>query len=211
MASFLPRLRPALTPAALVLCSPALAHHPMGGQVPASALEGFLSGLGHPVIEPVHLLFLVGVAALAGLTRLPPRAAFALLVLYVLASVGATALGAADGSPVALQFALSASLLCVVPWLWIRRFPAAKTAAGIAVLAGAVHGLAFAEAVIGAEPIPFIAYMVGLAVVQSLLLAFACLAVGWLARRHPPHLPQVSRVLAGSLLAAGLVFAISAV
>ena len=36
------------------LSLPAAAHHPMGGAMPATAMEGFLSGLGHPVIEPDH-------------------------------------------------------------------------------------------------------------------------------------------------------------
>ena len=40
---------------------PAAAHHPMGGATPGTLMEGFLSGLGHPVIGVDHLLFIVAV------------------------------------------------------------------------------------------------------------------------------------------------------
>ena len=55
--------------AALVLTAvPASAHHIMGGEMPSTFGQGLLSGLGHPVIGPDHLAFLiaVGVATLTG-------------------------------------------------------------------------------------------------------------------------------------------------
>src|SRR5262249_61127194 len=46
----------------LVPCiPPASAHHLMGGKLPGNAWEGFLSGLGHPIIGPDHFAFVVGV------------------------------------------------------------------------------------------------------------------------------------------------------
>ena len=37
-----------------------LAHHPFGmEEVSLSPLQGFLSGVGHPLLGPDHLLFLV--------------------------------------------------------------------------------------------------------------------------------------------------------
>lgn len=43
------------------------AHHAMDYALPASALEGFLSGIGHPVIGVDHLLFVVGAGVVAAL------------------------------------------------------------------------------------------------------------------------------------------------
>lgn len=203
------RLRLLAGTAACLPLTSALAHHPMDGQVPDSALDGLLSGLGHPVIEPVHLLFLLGAAALAGVTRVPTRTAILLLVLYVLASLGATALEVAPVGSAGLKLALAGSLLALAPWLWLRRFPAAVGAAALAAVAGAAHGLAFAEAVVGAESTPILAYLAGLALVQSGLLAVVCIVLRRIVRRHPQGLANESKALAGSLLAAGLVLALA--
>ena len=44
----------------LLLASPALAHHPfgMGDSSELTAWQGLLSGIGHPLLGPDHLLFL---------------------------------------------------------------------------------------------------------------------------------------------------------
>ena len=42
---------------------PAFAHHPLAGKTPSSFIEGFLSGIGHPVIELGHLIFAIATAA----------------------------------------------------------------------------------------------------------------------------------------------------
>ena len=44
---------------------PALAHHPMGGATPATLWQGLASGVGHPVIGPDHLAFLIAAGVLA--------------------------------------------------------------------------------------------------------------------------------------------------
>ena len=51
---------------ALSLFSPAHAHHPfgMGDSTDLSALQGLLSGIGHPLLGPDHLLFLLAIACL---------------------------------------------------------------------------------------------------------------------------------------------------
>ena len=42
-----------------LMTASASAHHVMGGKIPTTFAEGFLSGLGHPVIGPDHLAFLL--------------------------------------------------------------------------------------------------------------------------------------------------------
>ena len=49
------------------LSLPAAAHHPMGGKLPTTALEGLLSGLGHPVIGPDHLAFIIAIGIAAAI------------------------------------------------------------------------------------------------------------------------------------------------
>ena len=55
---------------AVSLISPAHAHHPfgMGDSTDLSALQGLLSGIGHPLLGPDHLLFLLAIAFI-GLQR----------------------------------------------------------------------------------------------------------------------------------------------
>ena len=51
----------------LVVASPASAHHPMGGKMPSTFFEGFLSGLAHPLIGVDHLAFIVAVGLFAAI------------------------------------------------------------------------------------------------------------------------------------------------
>src|ERR1700721_4016896 len=53
----------------LLVAAPASAHHAMGGP-PSTAIEGFLSGLGHPVIGADHLALLLAVGVIVGVARL---------------------------------------------------------------------------------------------------------------------------------------------
>ena len=48
---------------------PALAHHVMGGRMPASFSEGLLSGFGHPIIGLDHLAAVLAVGCLAAAHR----------------------------------------------------------------------------------------------------------------------------------------------
>ena len=50
-----------------LMAPPAFAHHPTGGKLPATLWHGLLSGLGHPVIGPDHLAFLLAFGAVAAL------------------------------------------------------------------------------------------------------------------------------------------------
>ncbi len=73
--------------AVLLLAEPALAHHVMGGRMPANFGEGFLSGLGHPVIGIDHFAAVVAVGCLAAAHRAAP----ALAVGFVLAMIAGVA------------------------------------------------------------------------------------------------------------------------
>ena len=51
----MPSRSPTALAAALIAGTPvpALAHHPMGGEAPAHAWQGVLSGIAHPVNSPI--------------------------------------------------------------------------------------------------------------------------------------------------------------
>ena len=55
-----------LLASSFAFATPAFAHHMMGGKLPSTFGEGFLSGLGHPVIGLDHLAFIVAAGVIAG-------------------------------------------------------------------------------------------------------------------------------------------------
>jgi len=179
---------------------PAFAHHPMGGATPATLWEGFASGIGHPVIGADHLAFLLMAGVLAAM--LPAgRGLLAILAFVVggflgsLAHVGGIGFGPVEALVALTVLAAGAALL--------RGVPGALLPAGFA-LAGLVHGHAFAEAIIGAEPSPLLAYLGALTLMQAAVGLGAML----LARRIAAagHGPMLRRVAGAGGVAAGLLF-----
>ena len=142
---------------------PALAHHPLDGEVPSTLWQGFASGVGHPMIGPDHLAFLLAAGVLAA--ALPTaRGAFAILAFVAGGFAGSLAHVAGIGfGPVEALVALSVAAAGAA---LLAGAPAALLPAGFA-LAGLVHGHAFAEAIIGAEPTPLVAYLAALALTQA--------------------------------------------
>ncbi|HEY8381482.1 MAG TPA: HupE/UreJ family protein [Microvirga sp.] len=154
---------PATLLAGLALATPALAHHPMGGMIPATFGQGFLSGLGHPVIGLDHL------AALVGLGLVSARFARVLLlpVLWLVAMVAGTALHqAAIDLPLA-EALVAASVIVIGLAAALRPALPLGIAAPLFVLGGLAHGHALAETIVGAEPTPVAAYLLGLVLVQG--------------------------------------------
>src|SRR5262249_62342369 len=54
---------------ALAMAEPAAAHHVMGGVMPTTAMQGLMSGLGHPVIGLDHFAAVVAVGCLSAAPR----------------------------------------------------------------------------------------------------------------------------------------------
>lgn len=179
----------------LVWQMPAYAHHAMDGDLPQTFLQGLLSGLAHPIIGLDHLAAIVGVGALAGIAGrgIVPVLAFSTAMMAGVALhlgridlpggellVGLATLGI--GALLILRVAIS-------PALAVTLFAAA----------GVIHGHALGESIVGAEPTPIVAYLVGLFIVQTAIGLVACLAVRRLAASQ-------ARTIA--LSAAGVVVAL---
>src|SRR5437588_7089869 len=65
----------------LATAGTASAHHLMGGKIPSTFAEGILSGVGHPIIGPDHLAFLIALGIAVGVARL----SFVNLFLFLIA------------------------------------------------------------------------------------------------------------------------------
>jgi urease accessory protein len=159
----------------LLYALPAAAHHPTGGRVPATALQGFLSGLGHPVIGVDHLVFVIAVGLLSALK---PRGIW-IPVAFVLAAIAGTGLHLAGLDLPGTELWISASVLAFGLLLAIPNTVHPGFIVGLGAIAGLFHGYAYGEAIIGADMPALVAYLAGFTVIQ---LAIA-LAANRLAQR----------------------------
>ena len=150
----------------------ASAHHLMGGKTPSTFADGILSGLGHPIIGPDHLAFLVALGVAVGVGGLSFATPF--LFLVAMAS-GVAAHVAAFNIPAAEMIVALSVIVAGVLLALDRRFPASGWAA-IFSIAGFFHGYAYGESIYGAETTPLAAYLVGLVAVQTVLVLAIALA-----------------------------------
>ena len=160
------------------LTSSALAHHPLGGETPQTLLHGLLSGIGHPLIGFDHLAFIVGVgllAALRGLLFLP--------LGFVVGTLLGTLLILGGVSLPYVEVMISLSVLLVGIAVILEKHLSALPVLSLTAFAGLFHGWAYGEAVIGAEPTPIVAYLLGFGLTQ-LAIAFIAMASVWLSRRY---------------------------
>lgn len=175
-----------------LMTASASAHHVMGGKMPTTFAEGFLSGLGHPVIGPDHLAFLLAIGVAVGVGGLN----LVLPLLFVVASAigvtlhvnGVNLPGAEIVVAVSVLFAgfLIARGRALPVSLWAILFAAA----------GLFHGYAFGESIFGAERSPLHAYLLGLIIVQSVLTVGTALFV----RRKAGGVSAIAPRLAGAVI-----------
>ena len=189
--------RSILTAAVALAATPALAHHPMGGETPATFMNGLLSGIGHPILGLDHLAFVVAVgiaAALAGSRVLLPLAFIATTVAGTVLHVAAIDLFAVEAI-IALSVATIGLLLATGARVSMIVF------AALFAVAGLFHGHAYGEAVFGAEATPLLAYLAGFGLTQWIIAVLAGFAVlpGAAAERVR------ARVAGGMVAGAGLL------
>lgn len=146
----------------LTTTTAAMAHHPLGGMTPTSFSEGFLSGLGHPVIGFDHLAFVIAVGLIAAFhsNRLLMPAAF------VIGTVGGAMLTLAAVTLPLAELVITGSVIVGGALAMRGRVTDLRLAGGFAAGAGLFHGWAYGATIIGAEPTPIFAYLAGFGLVQ---------------------------------------------
>ena len=156
-----------LTPLFLLLTflsNTALAHHPfgMGESTDLSGWQALLSGIGHPLLGPDHLLFMLGIA-LVGLKR-SIKWIFPLLAL----GLAGSALVQLQPLPdlVAPWAEALVSLTLAVEGLIVLNLVSTKWLLPMFSL----HGYLLGSTIVGAEPTPLIGYFLGLFLAQLFLL-----------------------------------------
>ncbi len=149
----------------------AWAHHFMGGGVPETFAQGFLSGLGHPVIGLDHAAFIVAAGFFLALIQ---GGMWGVLALIAGSLVGAALHLTGFGLPGG-EIGVALSVILIGGLLMARRRIGLTWLAGGLGLAGMLHGHAYAESIFGAEATPLVAYLFGFSLIQLGIAAAALL------------------------------------
>ena len=186
------RLAAFLAAVCLAAVSPASAHHMMDGDLPSNFTQGLLSGLGHPVIGPDHLAFLIAVGVAVGVGGL----SLALPIVFVAASALGVWLHVLEFNLPGVELIVAASVVLIGVLVALgRELPLAAWAALFG-LAGIAHGYAYGESIVGAEPAPLWAYLIGLVIIQSAL----SVGVAMITRRSGESVSAIAPRLAGAVV-----------
>lgn len=183
-----------------------LAHHPMGHMMPESFWQGLLSGLGHPVIGLDHLVFLLALGLLTGLHN---KFSVWPLFFFLATSVLGALVSASGLSLPLIELGVAMSVVLIGSALaagWVGRWMALVLWAATA---GLFHGLAYGEAIIGAEPAPIMAYLLGFLIIQSAIVSGVAYLVRALRRTSRSGLVVTGSRYCGAVVGfTGAVFAI---
>ena len=146
----------------LTIASAAFAHHPLGGMTPETALHGFLSGVGHPVIGFDHLAFVIAIGLMAAFHR----ARLVMPAAFVAGTLGGTMLILASVTLPLAEVVITGSVMVAGGFAMRGKITDIRPAAALAAGAGLFHGWAYGQAVVGAETTPIVAYLLGFGFVQ---------------------------------------------
>ncbi len=186
----------AVTAAAIAALStsPAAAHHAMDGELPSTFMQGLLSGLGHPVIGPDHLAFIVALGIAAAVV---PGSLAVIATFVALSAAGVLIHIAKLDVPMVEPLVALTVLLAGAALVWSRSVTRPMWVA-LAAVAGLLHGYAFGELIVGAERTVLGAYIVGIALITALIAT----AVMTIARKVlvPDGIPAPSLKIAGAAL-----------
>jgi urease accessory protein len=180
-----------------ILAEPAFAHHVMGGRMPATFGEGILSGLGHPVIGLDHFAAVVAVGCLAA----AHRQGAALAVAFVVAMMCGVAVHLQAVTVPAAEILVAVSVILLGTILIRRSDLPLAGALALFVLVGLIHGYALGESIYGAERTPLVAYLIGLAVIQSVVALSAMSIARIVAGKDAVKLRLIGAGIAGIGLA----------
>lgn len=177
---------------------PVFAHHVMDGRMPATFADGLLSGLGHPIIGIDHFTAVVAVGCIAA----AHRAGWALALGYVAAMMAGVAAHLQGMSVPAAEVLVALTVIGLGLLMLRKQAMSATVALASFVLVGLLHGYALGESIFGAERTPLYAYLVGLAVIQSVIALAAMTVTRTLTRKSAE--PVSLRLLGAGVVGVGL-------
>lgn len=140
-----------------------MAHHVNDMQLPRTFSEGLLSGLAHPVIGPDHLAFIVALGLVAYMIKKPVQ-----LPLFFVGGTLAGCFAHMAGIDLPMVEPMVASSVVLIGALITLNAANERSMIWLpaALVAGAFHGYAYGESIIGSVTSALTAYLIGFAVVQ---------------------------------------------
>ena len=175
---------------------------------PKTFAEGFMQGVGLPVISIYHLAAMIGIGILVGIAArgIVPVLAFGVAAIAGVAIQLSPYDIPADGAFVALTTMVIGVLIL------LRQTLSPKVASMVFAVAGLVHGYSLGAVLVGADAIPIVAYVAGLLIAQTALGVASCAitlgATKWPAQRTVLVVAGCLVVVAGGVAAieaAGLI------
>ena len=154
----------------LFCANPVFAHHVMGGELPVTFLDGFLSGLGHPIIGIDHLAFILGMGLVSSLHRNP----YFLPVAFLTGTLCGIFLKLTLIEFHMIEFAVACSVILLGALLLRGKHLKVANIICIFAATGTLHGYAYGDSIVGSELAPLTAYLMGLMVIQY---AISCLVI----------------------------------
>ena len=147
----------------------AMAHHPMGGKIPANFWEGLISGMRHPIIGIDHLSFVVGVGLIAaGMSN-----SILVLVSFLATAMLGTGIHLLSIDLPLTEIAIAISVVALGAMLAFKQKLNTPLVIIFAAISGIFHGYAYGEAIIGSEMTPLLAYLIGFTAMQLFIALFA--------------------------------------
>ncbi|NEP06369.1 MAG: HupE/UreJ family protein [Okeania sp. SIO2G4] len=204
------RIRVILALAILIFFSTiesAIAHHPMGGKIPSSLWEGFLSGVGHPIIGIDHLAFVVAV----GLIAVGIPNGISIIASFLATVILGTGIHLLSIDLPLTEIAIALSVVVFGAMLALKKKLSLQLLSIFAAIAGIFHGYAYGEAIIGAEITPLFAYLLSFTVVQLLIALLVMKSAELVSNFWENKFFLVMRFLGLAIGAIGMVFFTSAI
>lgn len=180
---------------------PAYAHHASGGKISASFLEGFLSGLAHPVIGLDHLVFVISIGLLASTIG----QGYWIPLSFISTALVGTGLHLTLINMPMIEVFISASV--IVFGILLAKLEKINIAiiVVLAGVAGLFHGYAYGEAIIGAAAVPLAAYLLGFTLTQ-LLITFSAYKAATTIQKSSIALPNFLRFAGFIAIGSGMTF-----
>lgn len=184
----------ALAALGLTTCQ-AFAHHALGGAVPISFGAGLMSGLAHPIINFDHFAFVVAVGVFTAVAQ----GSAMLPVLFVLGTIVGCVASAQGLQVPNVTLLVPVSVAIAGTALALGRNRIGSLDIGLLALAGLLHGLAYAQSIVGGQNNSLAGYLIGFAVVQSVvaLAAMWCAYALWCGDRLYANARVAGGVIAG--------------
>lgn len=186
----------------LTVAEPAVAHHAMGGRLPATGWDGFLSGLAHPIVGIDHLAFVVAIGFLSA----QYARGIVIPATFLLTGMVGTALHVMTLTLPGNELFVAGSVILLGALLVTRKRWTIQVLALLAAIAGFVHGYAYGESIVGAEATPLISYLLGFTLIQFLIALLAKRMVHLLDRTATDKAPVLIRCTGYAVCAIGAAF-----